>query len=47
MERLLRNIDKIPMLLKLSLCMYIIPAGLNAMYDMGYMIGEASKHIIK
>lgn len=47
MEDLLKNIDKMPMLLKLSLCMYIIPAGLNAMYDIGYMIGEASKHIIK
>lgn len=47
MGNLQNNIDKMPMLLKLSLCMYIIPAGLNAMYDIGYMIGEVSKHIIK
>lgn len=47
MERLLRNIDKIPMLLKVSLCMYIIPEGLNVMYKLGYMVGEASKYVFK
>lgn len=39
-------IKKIPFLLKIALCMYIIPAGLNGLYDFGYMLGECLKKIL-
>lgn len=33
-------IKEMPFLLKVALCMYIIPAGLNSLYNLGYMLGE-------
>ncbi len=40
-------ISEIPFLLKIALCMYIIPAGLNAMYEIGYMFGECIRTFVK
>lgn len=36
-------ISEIPFILKVSICLYIIPAGLNAMYDFGYLVGKFVK----
>ena len=33
-------IMEMPLLLKIALCMYIISAGLNAMYNWGYMFAQ-------
>lgn len=33
-------IKELPFLLKVALCMYIIPAGLNGLYNLGYMLGQ-------
>lgn len=32
--------EQMPKMVKIALFMYIIPAGLNAMYDLGYMFGR-------
>lgn len=39
-------IKEIPFLLKVAICMYIIPAGLNSLYDFGYMLGKYLKVIL-
>lgn len=39
-------IKEMPFLLKLAICMYIIPAGLNSLYDFGYMLGKYIKTIL-
>ena len=33
-------IHELPMLVKLAIGMYVVAAGLNGMYDLGYMLGE-------
>ena len=39
-------IEELPMLVKLAIGMYIVAAGLNGMYDLGYMLGEFITYII-
>ena len=41
-----RCIQELPMLVKLALGMYLVAAGLNGMYNLGYMFGEFIAHII-
>ena len=43
--KMVEHIEQMPILLKVALCMYIISAGLNAMYDIGYMLGELIRTI--
>ncbi len=38
-------IFEMPFILKVLICLYIIPAGLNAMYNIGYMVGEFIKSL--
>ena len=41
-----KYIQELPMLVKLAIGMYLVAAGLNGMYDLGYMLGEFIAHII-
>lgn len=45
-KSIVEYIKGIPFLLKVALCLYIIPAGLNSLYDFGYMLGGYLKTIL-
>lgn len=45
-KSMVKYIKEIPFLLKVALIMYIIPAGLNSLYDLGYMLGGYLKTIL-
>lgn len=38
-------IQKLPMPVKLVIGMYLVAAGLNGMYNLGYMLGEFIAHM--
>ncbi|MGN1331504.1 MAG: hypothetical protein ACI4V0_01925, partial [Lachnospiraceae bacterium] len=35
-----KYITELPMLVKIAIGMYLIAAGLNGLYDLGYMLGK-------
>ena len=45
-KKICEILSSMPFIIKLALCMYIIPAGLNSLYELGYIVGGIIKNII-